>query len=460
MATNRNELWRIPESGGEPVKVADLRTAAYYEIAQLLPDGRNVLAVGSSQRPGQPIRADSAVEVLSLADGTSKTLVRGGSSPRYVPTGHLLYVSGGTLFAAPFDVNALEMRGTAVPILDDVQFNAGNGRSALSFSRDGTLAYRKGGRLDGLLALAARSRIEWIDAAGRRIPVTSRTGPYSRPRLSPDGNRLALLVTEPNDRNEWILDVRRDGMTKVTFGSLSVSTTAWSADGQYVFMGSGGSGIHWARADGSGEPQVLLADAGSLPFVSSFSRVANRLSYSFTGGDRSFGASTIFTVPLTEEGGRWKAGKPELFFESAVRNDTPEFSPDGRWIAYATNESGRNEVNVRPFPSPGGGQGAKSQISTDGGETPRWSRTGNELLYESANRIMSVRYTVNGDTFVADKPRVRVDKLESAGGWDLAPDGRIVAVVPIEAPAPPPAPHTVVVLQNFFDELRRRVGPP
>ena len=288
VATNRNELWRIPESGGEPVKVADLRTAAYYEIAQLLPDGRNVLAVGSSQRPGQPIRADSAVEVLSLADGTSKTLVRGGSSPRYVPTGHLLYVSGGTLFAAPFDVNALEMRGTAVPILDDVQFNAGNGRSALSFSRDGTLVYRKGGRLDGFLALAARSRIEWIDAAGRRTPVTSRTGPYSRPRLSPDGNRLALLVTEPNDRNEWILDVRRDGMTKVTFGSLSVSTTAWSADGQYVFMGSGGSGIHWARADGSGEPQVLLADAGSLPFVSSFSRVANRL---WTPSQAATGAS-------------------------------------------------------------------------------------------------------------------------------------------------------------------------
>ena len=133
------------------------------------------------------------------------------------------------------------------------------------------------------------------------------------------------------------------------------------------------------------------------------------------------------------------------------------FSPDGRWLAYQSDESGTNEVNVRAFPAPVSGQGSKWQISNSGGTRPIWLRNGRELLYRAGDQIMAVNYTVKGDAFVADKPRLW-SKLEGAIDFDLAPDGkRLVVLTPVETPGAPHADHNVVFLQNFFDELRRLV---
>jgi len=160
---------------------------------------------------------------------------------------------------------------------------------------------------------------------------------------------------------------------------------------------------------------------------------------------------------VEEQGGQLKAGKPEQFLKSSFADRVPSFSPDGRWLAYHSNESGKNEVYVRAFPPPSSGQGGKWQISNSGGSAPRWSRNGHELVYQSGDQIMVASYTVKGDTFVAEKPRVWIAKL---GGtqWDLAPDGKRVAVLmPVESAEAPKQEHEVVLLLNFFDELRRRV---
>ena len=163
-------------------------------------------------------------------------------------------------------------------------------------------------------------------------------------------------------------------------------------------------------------------------------------------------------MPLEDQGGQLKAGTPEPFLKSSFSDQAPSFSPDGRWLAYQSNESGTNEVYVRAFPPPSSGQGGKWQISNSGGTAPRWSRSGHELLYQSGDQIMAASYTVNGDTFVAEKPRVWIAKLGGTAVWDLAPDGKRVAVVtPVESADAPKQEHEVVFLQNFFDELRRRV---
>ena len=173
--------------------------------------------------------------------------------------------------------------------------------------------------------------------------------------------------------------------------------------------------------------------------------------YEFAGG------SQIWTVPLEDQGGQLKAGKPEQFLKSNFYDSRPSFSPDGRWLAYLSNESGQDEVYVRASTAPSSGQGGKWQISNNGGAFPRWSGAGHELVYRSGDQLMTVSYSVKGDSFVAEKPRVWISRLGGTN-WDLAPDGKRVAVVIPEASAQAPQQeHEIVMLLNFADELRRRV---
>jgi serine/threonine-protein kinase len=170
----------------------------------------------------------------------------------------------------------------------------------------------------------------------------------------------------------------------------------------------------------------------------------------------------IWTLPLEAQDGHLKAGKPEQFLKSQFDDAGPAFSPDGHWLAYLSDVSGKYEVYVRAFPPPASGQASQWQISNSGGTRlppmgPVWSRNGQELIYGAGDRLMMVSYSVNGDSFVPEKKRVWIDKL---GGthWDLAPDGKRVAVVtPLATLETPKPDHEVVLLENFFDELRRRV---
>ena len=391
---------------------------------------------------------------------------RGGASPRYLATsngiGYLAYVNNATLYAVPFDPDKLETRGTAVPIVDDVASNPTLGAAQVSFSSapsgHGTLVYRKanGGGAPPMTI------VEWVDATGRKEPLLAKPGVYRNPSLSPDGKRVALAISDGGNSDIWVYDSQRDTMTRLTFGGGHHNFPIWSPDGQYVVFTSVGQGIFQARADGAAQPQPLT-EGNVTQFPWSFTADGKRLAYSELASNYQ-----IWTVPLEDQGGRLKAGKPEQFLKSGFADRLPAFSPDGRWLAYESNESGKYEVYVRAFPPHNavGVQSGKWQVSNNGGAAPRWSRTGHELMYMSGDQIMTASYTTKGDgrgdSFVHEKPRVWLAQLGAAAGngtlWDLAPDSKRVAVLrSVESAETRKPDHEIVMLQNFFDELQRRV---
>ena len=249
----------------------------------------------------------------------------------------------------------------------------------------------------------------------------------------------------------WVYDLRRDAMTRLTSGGIPASLV-WSPDSRYVFFGTVRSGILWTRADGSSDPRPLTGtQTNQAPL--SITSDGKRLAYSeYAGG------AEIWTAPLEEINGEMKAGKPEQVLKSPFTEVSAAFSRDGKWLAYSSNAAGAYEVFVQAFP----GAGGRWQISNAGGTFPVWSPNGHDLLYQSGDQIMAVAYATKGDRLAAEKPRIWLTKLGGfrAGfgtAWDLAPDGKRVAVVtPAETPAAQEQDHEVVMLLNFFDELRRR----
>jgi WD40-like Beta Propeller Repeat len=439
----------VPASGGAPSTVLEKAPEeSDYLFPQILPGGKAVLFESRTQPQG---RNTDSIELFSFADRRRKTLVRGGASSEYLPSGHLIYNNQRTLFAIPFDVNRLETRGTAVPVLDDLAVAPAGGVD-LAFAANGGLLYRRGSAAAG-----PGMTIQWLDGAGKKEPLLAKPGAYQYLNLSPDGKRVAITLVEGGIADIWVYDPQRDTMTRLTFGGARDPYPLWSPDGQYVVFPSGGNGIgdgiFYARADGAGQPQPLT-QSKNVQFPGSFTPNGMRLAYD----DNESGKSQIWTVPQENQGGQLKAGKPEQFLKSGFIDHAWGFSPDGHWLAYTSNESGKFEVYVRAFPPPSSGQGGKWQISNSGGTKALWARNGHELVYRSGDQLMAVNYSVNGDSFVAEKPRVWIDKLGGTN-WDLAPDGKRVAVItPVAAAGEAPKPdHEVTILFNFFDELRRRV---
>ena len=447
--THGSKILRIPNGGGPPETIAESRNGELSLFSpELLPGGNAVLF--AADNPGAVDK--TTIEVVTLADRQRKLLVSGGASPRYLSTGnaagHLVYVNGATLFAIPFDLKTLTTRGTAVPVVDDVAHENLIGTGQFDVSGTGTLVYRR-----AIGGTSTQLTLQWVDGAGKREPLLVRTSVYADLSLSPDGTRVALTVIAAGGQDVWVYDPRRDAMTRLTFGGAVYRFPRWSPDGRYVVFGSIGNGMTYARADGASQPQALT-QSKILQYPGSFSPDGKRMAFEEQRGTQS----QIWTVPVQDQDGQLKAGTPELFLKDGSTERAPSFSPDGRWLAYHSNESGTNEVYVRAFPLPSSGQSGRWQISNNGGTSPRWSRIGHGLVYRSGDQIMAAAYTANGDTFVAEKPRVWIAKLGGTALWDLALDGKRVAVVSSAGSAESPRQeHEVVFLQNFFDELRRRV---
>jgi len=440
---NRGGLSRIPSAGGSPTHVTELLYGeATHRWPQVLPGGKAVLFTANTGIAG----FDGAnLEVMSLADHHRKTLLRSGTFGRYLPSGHLIYVNRGTLFAVPFDLDRLEVRGTPAPVLDQVGYSAGNGFAQLDFSQTGTLVYRSGGGGGGLVT------VQWLDAAGRTQPLLPKPDSYSHPSLSPDGNRLGIATTDI-----WVYDWQRDTMTRLTFGPTASQFPVWSPDGLYIVFQAAG-GIFWTRSDGAGKPQPLTQSKNvQVPW--SFTVDGKRLAFNELTPENQY---DIWTVPLDSDGVGLRAGKPEPFLQTPFDERHASFSPDGRWLAYASNESGSYQVYVRAFPDKGG----KWQISNNGGLYPLFSRNGRELFYRTQdNQIMVASFRLKGDSFVADKPRVwserRIADLGLTANYDPAPDGkRIAALMPAGTEQGQEAQNHVTFLENFFDEVRRRTKP-
>ena len=361
-------LQRIPAGGGAPESVAELGSGEVGLLnPQILPGGKAVLISVDNTRGLDR----NTIEVLTLADHHRKVVAQGGSFARYLATsrgiGHLVYVDEATLFAVPFDLAKLETRGTAVPVLDDVEHLPHRGGPfdfSSSPSGHDTLVYRRargGSRF---------VKLEWVDQSGKREPLSVKPGDYAGPKISPDGKRVALTDFEGGTPNVWVYDPRRDAMTRLTFGGAMYRFAAWSPDGQYVVFTSDGNGILQARADGAGQPHALTRGK-PFQWPMSFTPDGKRLLYFETAGTYQ-----IWTVPLEDMGSQLKAGTPEQFLKSGFNDVYPVFSPDGRWVAYRSDESGRQQVYVRAFPPPSSGQGGKWQISDKGADRTSWSRNG------------------------------------------------------------------------------------
>ncbi len=440
-------LLRIPAAGGLVEALTKLGPGENaHRWPQVLPGGAAVLFLA-----GLGTGADNAnIEALSLKTGQVKVVLRGGYYGRYLPSGHLVYLHQGVLFGVGFDPERLEVRGSPTPLLEDVAANAATGGGQFDFSATGTFVYAAG------KSAAQTWQFAWLDTSGK----TSLFGPLGTstvPHLSPNGRKLAY---SGDGSDVYIYDLDRDTTTRLTFSGHAF-TPVWAPDGKHlVFRTTTGnkSGIYWVRSDGAGELHPLLKSTNVIvPW--SISPDGRRLAYfeknSVTGYD-------LWTLPLDlTDREHPKPGQPEPFLRTPAEELVPRFSPDGRWIAYRSNESGSDEIYVRPFPP---GSGGKWQISAGGGSIPLWANNGRELFYETTdNHIMVVDYRVEGNSFVPGKPRLWSDKqlfYTESSNLDLAPDGKRFVVLALpEAPAGEKGSVHVTMLLNFFDELKRRIPP-
>jgi Tol biopolymer transport system component/tRNA A-37 threonylcarbamoyl transferase component Bud32 len=434
-------LLRASADGGAPTQILAPRgNELFYALPSMLPGGDHALISVYSAPPN----TDTAfIDVLTLKDLSRKTVARGGNSARYLPSGHLIYSNRNTVFAMPFDLATREPRGAAVSVLTDVAYDSAAGIPQMDISRDGTLVYRRNVAGD-----LGTSTLTWFDAAGNRQALRARAARYaSTPRVSPDGKKLATTVKDGAGQDVWVYDIERDSMTRHTFGTQTFVSPVWSPDGRFIICGSIGNGLFWFRADGGGQPQPLNGNKG-IAFPHAISSDGKRLVYYEVSG-----APQIWTVTLDQSEGL-KAGRPEQYLSTQSGDAAAAFSPDGRWLAFESNESGRLEIYVRPFPA--SGTGGKVPVSNNGGTWPIWSSKGHEILYRSGDQVMAVAYTATADSFSADKPRVVMTTPGTSPGFDVAPDGRLLVMIPTLA-AGTTAEHTLMFVQNFFDELRRRV---
>jgi serine/threonine-protein kinase len=442
-------LVRVPADGGPPTTIVKLEEGEMYHTFPQLVPGRKLVLMALVQSP--PTIETTTIDAVSLETGRRKTVLRGATSPRYLSSGHLLYAGPGGVSVAPFDLDALEVRGSPVRVLEDALLDPVTVGVQLDLARDGTLVYRTsaGG------AYQTPMRVDWIDNTGQRQPLLDRPGLYGwGPRLSPDGRRIALNIRDGGNQDLWVYDLQRGTMTRLTHGGATHSDPIWTPDGRFIVAAAVGAGLIWMRADGSGQPQPMFEiKDSSVQFPSSFTRDGRRLAFHQIAESPAF--PQLWSVEIEEAQGRLKPGTPVQFLASRAQDAGAVFSPDGRWIAYHSNKSGRFEAYVRPFPgSPSGG--GEAQISNNGGSWAAWSPNGRDLLYRTGDVIMAVGYRTTGDTFQADKPRVWAADLSGSTGFDIAPDGKRVAVVVPASAAHAGQANRIVFVQNFVDSLRAR----
>jgi serine/threonine-protein kinase len=452
----RVALSKVSSAGGTPQPLTTLDKQAGESTQrwpQVLPGGKAVLFT-SSAIPSNSEEADIAV--YSMASGQRKTLQRGGFYARYLPSGHLVYMHEGTLLAVPLDLKRLEVTGQPAPILEGVVNSPAVGGAQFSFSETGNLVYIAGS------GGGQNVSIYWMDREGKFTPLRETPGDYYNPAFSPDGKRLALEINDGKRSDIWVYEWERDTLTRLTFAGEVNYCPVWTPDGQRIAYSSqekgGASNLWWIRADGAGDAQ-RLTESKSAQFPTSWRPDGKVLAFVQINPGRNL---DIMTLPIEgNEKSAWKPGEPKPFLNSPSAEAEPAFSPDGRWLTYESNESGNYEVYVRPFPGPGG----KWQISTGGGNYPKWSRNGKELFYRTIDsKIMVVTYTASGDSFHAERPQLWspgqfTDRGLENYNFDLHPDGKRFAVLKAPGTEQNAAVNKVSFIFNFFDELRRKFPP-
>jgi Tol biopolymer transport system component len=459
IAAANSSLARVSSGGGRPEFFPPEQNGR-PRFPQILPGSKAMIY--THYGPGR----SAELHVQPLPAGERRVLLNGAYG-RYLSSGHIVYLQDATLFAVAFDLERLALIGQPAPVLEGVAASAALAPSAAQFavSDHGTLVYVPG------QSTTIERLISWMDRAGKSSPLLAKSTNWSHPRFSPDGRRLAIDIVNDTSNPSgsvrsssiWIYEWTRDNLSRVTFGAGDAHNPVWTPDGERVVFSSrdnnaaaaddsSPSNLYWQRADGAGDGQRLTQSAqNQIP--GSWHPSGKFLAFSENIVQAN---PNIWVLPVEgNETAGWKPGKPTVFLSTTAIEEEPMFSPDGRWLAYQSNESGTYEVYVRPFPGPGG----KWLISSGGGQYPTWSRTRPELFFSNnTQQIMVAPYRVQGDSFQPERPRLWSESRYLARrnrSFDLHPDGDRFALA--AAPADPEVIRRdkLVFVFNFFDELRR-----
>jgi Tol biopolymer transport system component len=429
-------LMSVAAGGGEPKELtkADAVNGRDHFYPFLLPGGRAILFTIAGAGVATE---DSEVAVLDLDTGEQKTLIRGASSAEYVETGHLVYGVDGTLRAVRFDPARLELLGDPVPVVEEVHV-APTGAANFGISRAGALAYVPA----GVGAAAVRSLV-WVDRQGREEPIKGPPRAYFALRLSPDATRVALDIRD-QENDVWIWDFARQTLTRLTFDRSLDIFPVWTPDGaRIVFRRVGGNAMWWRAADGTGTeerlhtggvPMSVLPDGKSLVLMDT--------------GD-------LKLLPLDGK------GQSRPLMQTAFTEANAELSPDGRWLAYQSNESGQYQIYVRPFPDVNSG---RWQVSPSGGTHQAWARTGRELFYRDAAGALTTVPIQTTPAFSAGNPTklfdARYHSAMNMRSYDVSPDGRrflMIKDVPAASQQSDVRPGSIVVVLNWVEELKAKL---
>ena len=432
-------LFRVSAGAGEPEALTTLDTER-GETAHTWPfiiPGRE--AVLFSTRSGE--FGTEQLAVLDLASREVAGLGLAGFRPHYASTGHLVYATtDGSVRAVPFDAASLDVTGGSVPLVEGVAVRR-TGGAAFSLSENGRLVYALGTGPGGV-----RKSLVWVDRGGREEPVAAAPANYQEFNLSPEGTRVAIRIIG-DEPAVWIYDLARDDMTRLTFASDDVDALypTWTADGTHVAFGSP---LSWKRVDGTGEVETLSDEPQRFP--QAFSPDGTTIVFmDGTGGSQRLGM-------LTLEGDRTST----LLLNDAFSATNATLSPDGRWLAYRSNETGQPEVYVSPFPDVGAG---KWPISTDGGAWPVWNPDGDELFYMGPDGVMALEFQAD-TTFTPGAPTLLFARVGGLGGprdMAVSPDGqRFLFLTDERADRGSEDVTQIDVVLNWFEELTERVPVP
>jgi Tol biopolymer transport system component len=452
-------LLRVPASGGEPTELTRPDAAKgerNHWYPSLLPGGRWVLFTIRALNPAEPPQ----VAVLDMKTGQRKTLIRGGSQAEYVPTGHLLYVAAGTLHAVRFDLGRLEVMSDSAPVVDDVWMNRDTAAN-YAVSRTGTLVYVPASGVQSPRSLV------WVDRKGQETPIKAPPRLYDEPRLSPDGTRVALALND-QERDVWIWDFARETLTRLTFDPGVDDSPVWTPDGQRIVFGSeraGVSNLFIQASDGTGVAERLTT--GADPQQPSFVAPDETGVVGWVLAPKTRGDIVWFLLKnsASPSGSSSVSGVRLSRVEPLVQTTAIEFnaaiSPDGRYMAYQSNGSGREGIYVKPFPRVN--DGGPWQVSADGGTRPVWARNGRELFYvDLANMLTAVPVQTSRRTFAAGNAAKlfetpRAASLTSVRDYDVAPNGQRFLMIKENAARDQKATIGMVVVLNWFEVLKAKL---
>jgi Tol biopolymer transport system component len=441
--TTVSSLVRVPAAGGVPTSLTALDSSRHevtHRWPQVVGGGKGVLFTANTNLGSYE---NASIEVQSLRTRERKALVRHGYYGRYATSGHLLFIHHGVFTAVPLDLDRLTIIGPAISVLENVSAAPGVGFADVATAENGMLVYVEAQNLQFTVA--------WWDAAGRVTPLRLGEGNQWDPRLSPDGRRLAFVTGRSGDDELWVAELDRGTTTRLTFSAGSDVFPEWAPDGMHLVFSSerhgGPANLYWIRADGGGEA-IRLTHSATAQHATSFAPDGKHLLFSEEAPPNQSNVLTLALDQIASDHPTISA--PEAVVATPFNEMEAVFSPDARWVAYVSDESGQNEVYVRPFQHGSG----KWTVSAGGGVHPAWSRRTSELFYLNSEGLMVANYTATGSTFVAQRPRIWA-KIGSLVDYDLASDGRRVVVARHESERPNSPPQLTFLL-NFFGELRRR----